>query len=114
MAMTKPVQKGSSINYVNAGTEMIAGRDVVPLANCCGIAQTDIQPGETGVLILNGVHQAPADTGSEFKVGQILYWNAAEKKAVASADGAVPLGVCTAPKAASAAAVEVKIGVALA
>ncbi|EFB89916.1 hypothetical protein HMPREF7215_2787 [Pyramidobacter piscolens W5455] len=111
MPMTKPIQIGNAITYVNAGEAAIAARDVVALANMCGIAQTGIAPGEAGTLILAGVHEVPAATGAAFAVGQIVYWDASGKKAAAA--GTVPLGVVVEPKASSAATAKVRIGVAL-
>lgn len=109
-AMTKPIQIGSQINYTNAGETKINGRDIVPLTNLCGIAQADIAAGETGVLILSGVHEVPAITTAAFTVGQLVYWDATNEKATNVATGNTALGFVTASKAQSAAAARVRIG----
>lgn len=109
-AMTKPIQIGSQINYTNAGETKISGRDIVPLTNLCGIAQADIEPGETGVLILSGVHEVPAIGTAAFTVGQLVYWDATNKKATNAATSNTALGVVTAPKTAAGTTARVRIG----
>lgn len=109
-AMTKPIQIGSQINYTNAGETKINGRDIVALTNLCGIAQADIAPGETGVLILSGVHEVPAIGTAAFTVGQVVYWDATNAKATNVATGNTALGVVTAPKAAAGTTARVRIG----
>ena len=109
-AMTKPIQIGSQINYTNSGETKIAGRDIVPLTNLCGIAQADIAAGETGVLILSGVHEVPAIATAAFTVGQLVYWDATNKKATNVATSNTALGFVTEPKASAGAAARVRIG----
>ena len=106
-----PVQRGESIDYKNSGENKINVGDVVVFANMCGIAETDIDPGESGAVRLDQACELGAVTGSEFAVGDIVYWNPTNEYATKTPTNNTLLGIVIAPKAASAARCRVKIGV---
>lgn len=106
-----PVQRGESIDYKNSGENKINVGDVVVFANMCGIAETDIAPGESGAVRLDQVWELGAVTGSEFAVGDIVYWNPTNKYATKTSTNNTLLGIVIAPKASAAAKCRVKIGV---
>lgn len=104
-----PVQSGRVIDYTNSG-EAIAAGDVVPLVSFCGIAEDDIAEGATGAVALDGVWEIAADNSAEFKVGDLLYWDADGKKLTKTADKHVLAGVCVAAKESAGTLAKVKIG----
>lgn len=106
---TRPVQSGETIDYTNADSEAILVGDVVKLGTFCGIAETDIAPGERGAVAISKVWDVPAASGETFAAGDVLYWNGTASTKTAGSDPAI--GVCVAPKASSETVARVKIGV---
>lgn len=104
--VAKPVQTGDVIDYLNAGSEVIKVGDVVEMKNMCGIAETDIEPGEKGAVALVGVWEVPAVTGA-FEVGELVYWN--KTKATKTSTDNPPLGFVVAPKLANGTVTRVKL-----
>jgi predicted RecA/RadA family phage recombinase len=104
-----PVQAGDVIDYVNTTGSMIAVGSIVPLVSFCGVAETDIEDGRAGAVNIVGVWDIPAASGV-FDVGDLLYWDGANKKATKTDTGNTPLGVAVASKGSGAAAARVKLG----
>ena len=55
MAKAKYWHKGNSIDYVNNTDAIIEANTVVVIGSHIGMAGTDIAPGETGSLVMEGV-----------------------------------------------------------
>jgi len=75
MAKAVYVQKGDNIDFTAA--EAVGYMDVVPLEDKVGVAMQDIPAGGTGTVALTGAYAFPAVTGTALKVGQKVYWDAA-------------------------------------
>lgn len=52
-------QRGETIDYINQTEEMIEAGTVIPFGKRIGVAGTDIAPGETGSLHVEGVFEFP-------------------------------------------------------
>lgn len=106
--MAKYVQRGESIDFVNAtGANIMAG-EVVPLATRISVAATDIPVGNKGVVEVLGVFDIPALTTEELTVGQAVYYK--DGKIQATANDAVPAGWVVEAKTTAGAIARVKIG----
>lgn len=105
-----PVQTGKVIDYTNSGDSKINVGDVVPLVNLCGIAEIDIDPGATGTVALYGIWEIAAETSVEFAVGDIVYWDATNKRLTKTAASNTFFGVVAAPKASAGTTARCKIG----
>jgi predicted RecA/RadA family phage recombinase len=104
------VQEGKSIDYQNMDQITIASGAVVVIGVLAGVAQTDIPPGKTGAVAIEGVWKLPKDTATPLDAGALAYWDTANKKIVAAAgEDIVPAGVAVAAAAAAAATANVKI-----
>ncbi len=66
-------QKGEALDYKNETTEMIKAGTVVKIQERIGIAGSDILPGGTGSLIVEGCFKIPKASGEEYGVGTTLY-----------------------------------------
>lgn len=66
-------QKGGALDYKNETTEMIKAGTVVKIQEKIGIAGSDISPGGTGTLIVEGCFKMPKTSGEEYGVGTTLY-----------------------------------------
>ncbi len=93
-----PVQTGDAIDYKNENTEVIAVGSIVPMGNCCGVAETDIAPGDKGAVKIVGVWEVDSVSSAAFTVGLPLYWDDTNNRATNSATDNTPLGICVAPK----------------
>ncbi len=109
--IANPVQTGEVIDYTNSGADPIAVGDIVVLTTFCGIAETNIPVGEMGAIAITKVWDVPSVSGTVFAVGDVLYWDAAAKKATKTATNNTRLGVCVASKASGSTRTQVKIGV---
>lgn len=97
MATAKFWQKGERIDYVNGTGSKIAANTVILYGSRLAVAGADIEAGEKGALVVEGVFELPKDYGDSGKAitaGQEVYWdddNSCIKAAVAQAvtEGAV-------------------------
>lgn len=111
MPVANYVQCGRNLDYTNSGTTDIAYHDVVSLGSRIGIALQPIPAGDMGALSVSDVWEIPADTAAAFAVGDAVYWDTTNAKAVkAAGDGIVLAGYAFQAKAASVTTVIVKIG----
>ena len=108
MATATYVQKGYQIDYTPA--EGVAWGQVIPFADCIGVAAETIIAGETGAVSLVGVYEMPAASGVEIKTGEKVYWNKTNSNIDKTAEGGVPAGLCVMDKAASGTVAVIKIG----
>ncbi|KAB8126913.1 DUF2190 family protein [Gracilibacillus oryzae] len=102
------VQRGESIDFTNNGSSDIKANDVVALANRIGVAGCDIPVGATGSINVLGVYDMPADTATEFAVGEEVYWDGS--KLTATATDNTPAGWVVMAKPAATTIARVKIG----
>lgn len=85
-------QRGETLDYVNETEEMIEAGAVIAFGNRVGVAGTDIMPGETGSIHVEGVFEFPKDEGA-VTAGEDVYFDVAamlfkmQGLAVASANG---------------------------
>ncbi len=82
-------QEGKSIDY--RPSEAVAAGDVVVQGNLVGIARLDIAANTLGSLAVVGVFDVEKATGA-VTAGAVVYWDAANHKATATATGNQYLG----------------------
>lgn len=85
-------QRGEAIDYTNETEDMIEAGAVISFGNRIGVAGTDIAPGETGSLHVEGVFEFPKgeeaiEAGSEVCLDIATMLLKMEALAVPSADG---------------------------
>ncbi len=69
------VNRGESLDYVNAGTSKIEAGDIVSLVSRIGVAGCDIPAGETGAVEVIGLFDMPATATAAVAVGTELYFD---------------------------------------
>lgn len=94
-------QRGESLDYLNEGTEIIEANSIVALGERIGVAGTDINPGETGSLIVYGAFCMPK-AAAAISAGAALYWDP-EKEVVTATKGSLTVEAGYAINAATAA-----------
>lgn len=77
--MENYVDKGTTINYTNAGTAIASGA-VVVMKHTIGIALVDIANGATGAVQVSGKVTVPKVTAAVFEVGEKLIWDTSAGK----------------------------------
>jgi len=87
MATAVYVQRGDQIDYTPATT--VAAGDVVVLGDLVGVAAREIPANTPGALSVEGVFDVAklAGGGLVFAIGEKAYWDAANKRAVATDGG---------------------------
>lgn len=103
------IQKGDVIDYTNPGPVPILYGSVVNLTNRIGIAGEDIAVGATGSIHVVGVFELPAVNNAAFNVGDQLYWDPVAGVLTDAAQGNIPAGWATEPKALAGTTARVKI-----
>lgn len=71
-------QKGQSLDYTNGTNAIIEANTVLVIGSLIGIAGTDIEPGETGSVHVEGVFQMPKKDAAAIAMGAAVYWNASD------------------------------------
>lgn len=66
-------QRGGTLDYKNNTNSSIQAGTVVKIQDRIGIAGDDIQPGQTGSLVVEGCFKMPKASGEVYEVGEILY-----------------------------------------
>lgn len=102
-------QRGESIDYKNASSEIIKAGDVVSLDTRIGVAGCDILPGAVGSLHVTGVFIVPKASGA-LTVGAAAYFDAASKNFTATETGNVPAGWVVVEAQAADTVAKIKIG----
>lgn len=89
------VQRGEVIDYVNPGPEAIRAGDVISVGEgwIAGVAVSDINPGETGALAVEGVFRVSKEDGA-IEAGALVCIG--EGKVQKHVEGDKPLGVAIA------------------
>lgn len=68
-------QPGEVIDWPNATGNDVSSDDVVVIGQILGVAQTDIANGETGPVMVTGVHRLPKVSGAVIAQGEVLVWD---------------------------------------
>lgn len=89
-------QRGETLDYANAGAEVIEANTVVVIGQRIGVAGTTIKPGEIGSLNVTGVFQMAKKASEEIAMGTPVYYAAADQTITATADGNTPAGYAAA------------------
>ncbi|MEO0653050.1 MAG: DUF2190 family protein [Planctomycetota bacterium] len=84
--MTKTYKApGDSIPFVASGT--LAGGTPIKQSALFGVVHSDVLSGETGVLVVDGVHELPCNPANVIAVGNTLYWDNANSRLTTTASG---------------------------
>lgn len=67
-------QKGQSLDYTNSTDAVIEANTILTVGDLIGVAGTDIEPGETGSIHVEGVFQMPKKDTTEIKMGTPVYF----------------------------------------
>lgn len=104
-------QRGEALDYTNTGAETIEAGTVIKYGARIGIAESDILPGELGVIHVAGVFEMPKKDTTKIDAGAEVYWNPAEgaEGITATAGALTKAGFAVAEAAAEAVTVLVKI-----
>lgn len=100
-------QPGDKINYINPTDDFITAETLVIFGDICGIAATDIAPGQLGTLATKGVYQMPKDTAA-ITGGAKVYYDE-ENDVVSTTESDVFVGIAIEDADASAATVLVRL-----
>lgn len=106
--MAKYIQNGSVIDFVNGTEAKISANDVVVLAGCVGVAACDIAVGAKGSLAIEGVFEFDKTTSLEIAVGDVVFYDATNKKITKTATD-VPCGIAIEAGASAATSIRVKL-----
>jgi len=74
--MAEYLQRGESLDYVNAGDAKIEAGEVIVFGNRIGIAGCDIEIGATGSMHVVGVYEFPLAASTAVTAGAAVYWDA--------------------------------------
>ncbi|MCI9538845.1 MAG: DUF2190 family protein [Eubacterium sp.] len=66
-------QKGSALDYKNNTNTTIQAGTLVKIQDRFGIAGDDIEPGQTGSLVVEGCFKMPKASGEAYDVGTNLF-----------------------------------------
>jgi predicted RecA/RadA family phage recombinase len=101
--------EGRHIDYTPA-TAVAAGDVVVQNGRVAGVANVDIEAGRQGALAVEGVFDfTKLNVGTSFTVGENLYWDDLNDRAVSTGAGNAYLGKCVRPAADTETRVRVKL-----
>lgn len=96
--MTRFIQEGKTLDFLNSTETKISYRDVIVSGGKTFVAKEDIQPGDTGGILTQGVFEVNAVTGTAFVVGDDLYWDSVEKRVTKTATNNVLMGYAASQK----------------
>lgn len=90
------VRNTKQVPYTNSGSSRIeAGTGIQVGTGLFGVLETNIAPGETGVLACEGVFTLPIATSVTANAGAFAYWDATNGKVLASGSSKLCIGVFT-------------------
>ena len=101
-------QKGDKLDYKNTGTNKIEAGTIVSLNTRVGVAGTDIEPNETGSVVVEGVFVMPKATDAAIALGDAVYMDNTGNM-TKTATGNTPVGYAVAAATESATSVVVKL-----
>jgi predicted RecA/RadA family phage recombinase len=107
---TNLIQSGARMTYANATGSDISSGDLVPVGATFGVAVGDIDNGDSGELIMEGVFEIPADDSAAISQGNPVYYVASTGEASPTAEDQKYIGIAWAAKAETGTTVKVKIG----
>lgn len=102
-------QPGHTLDYPNTTTAAIPANTIVSLISRVGVIGMDINPGEVGVVHVEGVFKMPKAAGVAVTMGQLVYFNVAAGSITTSASGCIPAGYAAAAAIAADSVVLVKL-----
>lgn len=105
--IAKYVQLGDSIDY-RPTTDVAAG-DLVIVGEIVGVAKLDIPANTLGALALTGIYDI-AKISVTITQGEIVYWDASNKKITNIATDNTAVGVCVLTSDATAETARIRIG----
>ncbi len=77
--MKNRISDGITVKYKNVGVTAINSGDMIQYSSNLAIASSDIEPGKTGSVDIEGVFLLPKES-EEFEPGNDLYVNVSTKK----------------------------------
>lgn len=107
MAKAKYWHKGNAIDFINGTDAVIEANTIVAVGKRVGVAGTDIAPGETGSLVMEGVWKFPKGD-ADVTAGDAVYFNV-DGGIITKADTDIPAGYATETAGAAATEVLVKL-----
>jgi len=72
---------GTVMDWENGTSADVSVGDVISLGTFCGVAQTDIDDGDTGPVLLSGCFEVAAVNNAAFTQGDLIYFDTATEKA---------------------------------
>lgn len=75
MAKATYYQKASNLDYVNSSGSKIEANTIIVLGDRIGIAGCDIDAGETGAIVVEGVFKMPKSSASAIAAGAEVYFD---------------------------------------
>lgn len=84
------------VPFVNSGSDRIEAGTGEQVGDAIfGVLQTNIGPGETGVLAMTGIWTLPIATSTTADAGDLAYWDKSGGKVLASGSSKLCIGVFT-------------------
>lgn len=87
--------RGDALTITNTTGAAIASGEGVVLGSIFGVAAGPIPVNAEGVINVTGVYLLPKAGTQAWSVGDVVYWEAAEKRATKTAAGNTKIGVAT-------------------
>ena len=75
MAKATYFQRGETLDYINGTSSTIEANTIIELNGRIGVAGTDIKPGQTGSVHVEGVYELPKTGTSAITAGTDVYWD---------------------------------------
>ena len=101
-------QKGETLNYTNPTEDFIEAGTLVVYGDICGIAATDLAPGQLGTIATTGVWRMPKNTEA-ITGGAKVYYDEGENVVTATASSNTFVGIAIEDADASATTVAVRL-----
>lgn len=92
----------------STGSDVDSG-DLVDLTNLVGVAQGDIDNGDSGILHVKGVFSLPKDDNLAISQGERVYWDTSNEEVDKTAEDQTYVGIAWAAAAQTATTVDVAI-----
>ncbi|UGQ45085.1 DUF2190 family protein [Massilia endophytica] len=103
------VQEGGVLDYTNSTGAAILSGALVVLNKRVGVALADIAIGATASVAVEGVFTLPKLSTDDTKLGEELYWDAANSRLTETASGNTKAGFAAADAGAGVATVALKL-----
>lgn len=100
-------QRGEALDYNNTTTDKIEALTIVTLTSRIGIVGTDINPGETGSVEVDGVFEIAKTGAGAIGQGTLVYFDGDGITATAGSN--IPAGYAAEPALAADTTVKVKL-----